>query len=91
MGDSLRMEVIGNQFGGAEILHGFGNLEAEFFAEGEVCVNRVARRENYCGVIGEIDSLLPEFAGSERFDSEKRPENQLCAVLGLYGFVCAKL
>ena len=36
--NDVLLEVVGDQFGGAEILHGFGNLEAEFFAEGEVCV-----------------------------------------------------
>ena len=87
----MLLKVIGHEFGGAEILHGIGHLDAEFFAKFEICVDRCPGGEDYCSVIGQIDFLFTEFPGTERLDQEERPELNFCSEFVLEGFVCSHL
>ena len=85
--DYVLLQVIGHQFGGAEVLHGLGNLETELFRQGEVGVYGMSGREHYCGVVGEIYALVAEFTRGEGLYPEKGTEDQFCAEFCLQGLV----
>ena len=85
------LQIVGHQFGGAEIFHGLGDLETELFCKFEVSVYGMARRENNGSIVREIDSLVAELAGTERFYLKERTELQFCFICTLQGFVGSHL
>ena len=67
----MLLKVQCHQLGGAKVLHGFGNLEAVFFAEFEVRIDGVARGKNNGRIVRQIESLAAEFFGCKGLYKEK--------------------
>ena len=89
--DDVLLEVHCDGLGGAEVLHGLGNLYPEFLCEGEESVYSVAGGEYDGGVVLDADSLGAEFAGGERFNMVEGTELEMdsellpnCLVLSNY-------
>ena len=87
----LLLEIDGNQFGGAEVFQGLGNLETKFLGEFEISIYGVARRENDGRIIGEVDPLVTEFPGGQCFYAEERSESEFCFKLALKGLLSGHL
>ena len=89
--DDMLLQVDGHQLRGAEVFHCLGDLETEFLGEFEICIYGVAGGEYDGRVVGEINSLVAEFPGTQGLYAEERPESYICFKLALKGLVCGQL
>ena len=69
-----------NRLCNAEILHVLGYVYPHLSAQLEEVIYRITGSEYYSGVIKDIDMLLSELLGSERFNTDKRFENELYTI-----------
>ncbi len=77
--DDVLLEIHRHEFRGAEILHRLGNLDLEFFGDGEESVNGVTGREHDGRVVENVDALRAELSERERLHEEERVEFKLDA------------
>ena len=74
---NIFLKVIGGRFGNAEILHGFGNLDAHLLADSEIMVNGIPGSKNDCCIIKHVDPVFTEIFGRDTLNFEKFPESDI--------------
>lgn len=71
------LQIESDGFGGAEILHGFGNGLAKFLGHTEEMVNRILAVEYNSRMFTDVDAAFAKFRNADAFNGEKLVEGKL--------------
>ena len=77
------LEIVCNRFGGAEILHGFRNLQAHLFTQGKEMIDSVFASKDYSLMVEDLDFRLTEFYRRHALYLEELIEVHVDAILML--------